>query len=209
MRPTPTSDGDTQTCEQVAIDRVLAGDREAFREIIARHDAAVCATIRALSHRATEWEDLSQEVFLSAYRRLDTFDAVRGTMRAWLLAIARNLCRNDVRRSRHVSIDRLEEPSDNQTPLRIASERETFELLDGALAALSDEQRLAFVLIDMQGLTYEEAAAIAETPIGTIRSRLSRAREWLREVLVPLRNDSQPDPREMTRCDDRRVSPTA
>src|SRR4029078_12002885 len=76
-----------------AIERVLSGDREAFRELVLRHQSAVCATIRALGSPRVDFEDVAQETFLAAFRHLDSFDPQRGSFRTWLLAIARNRCR--------------------------------------------------------------------------------------------------------------------
>ncbi len=174
-----------------AIERVRAGDADAFRTLVERHQTAVCATIRALLPRHAEWEDLAQEVFLAAFQRLETFESAKGTLRTWLLAITRNRCRDVRQRPPPASLDSLPDPVDCRAPDAEASESEWFERLDVALAALPDEQRLAFVLVEMQGLTYQEAADVCEVAIGTVKSRLSRAKEWLQEALVRATHDER------------------
>lgn len=171
-------DEDDQT-----IRRVLAGDREAFRSLVTRHQSAVCATIRALRAGSDDWEDLSQEVFLKAFQHLTNFDSAKGSFRTWLLAISRNHCRGANQRRVVFPAVAVPEPADHRSPDRLAAEAEWFARLDAALAALPEEQRLVFVLIEMQGLSHQDAADIAESNVGTVKSRLFRAKEWLRERL--------------------------
>jgi RNA polymerase sigma-70 factor (ECF subfamily) len=169
--------------DELAIGRVRAGDREAFRLLVERHQSSVCATVRALMPRYSDWEDVAQEVFLAAFRHLATFDSSKGTFRAWLLAIARNQCRNVWKRPVANLPGTIPDGADHRTPALAAAESEWFERLDSGLSALPEEQRLVFVLVEMQGLSYREAAEIAGSNVGTVKSRLSRAKEWLREAL--------------------------
>lgn len=169
--------------DEQAIQGVRSGNSDDFRWLVERHQSAVCATIRALLPRYSEWEDLAQEVFLASFQHLESFDATKGAFRTWLLAITRNQCRNVRQRPLPTPVDVLTDLVDCRVPEAQASEAEWFERLDAALAALPDEQRLAFVLVEMQGLSYQETADICEVAIGTVKSRLARAKEWLREVL--------------------------
>lgn len=162
---------------------VLDGDAHAFRDLVLRHQASVCATIRALRPHSTDWEDLAQDAFVSAYRHLATFDARKGTFRTWLLAIARNHCRTASARPSYLSAAVVHEAIDDRTPDRLAMESECFERLDAGLAGLPEEQRLTFVLVELQGFSHQEAAEASGVAVGTVKSRLSRAREWMREVL--------------------------
>jgi RNA polymerase sigma-70 factor (ECF subfamily) len=174
-----------------SISRVLAGDREAFRRLITCHQAAVCATIAVLQPRGSDCDDLAQDVFLAAFRHLGKFDSRKGSFRTWLLAIARNVCRNAHRRPRTVSIGELPEFADGRSAEALASQAELFEQLDAGLAALPEEQRLAFVLVEMQGLSYQEAATIAQAGVGTLKSRLHRAKASLRELLRQFATDKE------------------
>jgi RNA polymerase sigma-70 factor (ECF subfamily) len=177
--------------DELAIRCVISGDRNAFRPLVERHQSAVCATVRALLPHFSDWEDIAQEVFLAAFRHLATFDAERGSFRAWLLAIARNQCRNvrPFRSPNHVNA--IPERIDSRSPEASACEAEWFERLNRCLAALPDEQRLAFVLVEMQGLSYAEAADISAATVGTVKSRLFRAKQWLREIMRTAANDDQ------------------
>ncbi|HEY3968368.1 MAG TPA: sigma-70 family RNA polymerase sigma factor [Planctomycetaceae bacterium] len=176
--------------DEQAIHRVLSGDREAFRSLVTRHQSAVCATIRALSPRGVDWEDVAQDVFLAAFQHLATFDSRKGIFRTWLLAIARNQCRNAGRRLVPVSAAMIRERVDSRTPDVTVAEAEWFERLDASLAALPEEQRLMFVLVELQGVSYQEAADIADVSVGTVKSRLFRAKAWLREILGPMAPES-------------------
>lgn len=169
--------------DEQAIQRVIGGDRDAFRSLVERHQSAICATIRALLPRYAEWEDLAQEVFLAAFVHLATFDATKGSFRTWLLAIARNQCRNVRQRPLATQVAENSNLAGGRSPEELACEAEWFERLDAVLAALPEEQRLSFVLVEMQGLSYQEAADISEVTVGTVKSRLFRAKEWLREIL--------------------------
>lgn len=162
---------------------VLAGDHEAFRALVVRHQGAVWAVIRALQSRNAEQEDLAQEVFLAAFTHLRTFEPKRGPFRTWLLAIARNTCRTALRRTPTRPLPESE-PIDRETPELLAAQAEGFRRLDAALAALPEDQRLVFVLIELQGLSHAEAADVADVPVGTVKSRLFRAKEWLREAMT-------------------------
>ncbi|MBI3866229.1 MAG: sigma-70 family RNA polymerase sigma factor [Planctomycetia bacterium] len=174
-----------------AVERVIAGDREAFRHLVNRHQAAVCATVRALSSARADWEDVAQDVFLAAFQHLATFDASKGSFRTWLLAITRNQFRNRIRRIGPTAVASVPDRHHVRTPAELASEAEWFERLDAGLAALPDDQRLTFVLVELQGLTYQEAADIAETTVGTVKSRLFRAKARLREILEPMRIEDE------------------
>lgn len=168
--------------DETIIRRVLAGERDQFRVLVERHEAGVWGLIRAMRPQGADREDLAQEAFLAAFLHLETFDAGRGSFRTWLFAIARNACRNARRGAGHATADVLER-IDETTPAHLAAEAESFRRLDAALDALPEEQRLIFVLTELQGMSHAEAAEVANIPVGTVKSRLFRAKEWLREAL--------------------------
>ena len=177
--------------DEQAIGRVISGDRDAFRSLVERHQSAICATIRALLPRNSEWEDLAQDVFVAAFQHLTTFDAAKGSFRTWILSIARNQCRNVRRRTSATRVTAIPDIAADRSPEELACEAEWFERLDAALAALPEEQRLVFVFVELQGLSYHEAADLSETTVGTVKSRLFRAKQWLREVLTRPSNDEK------------------
>jgi len=167
------------------IARVLVGDAEAFRDLVRRHQGPVFAVARSFATCAGEVEDVAQDAFLAAYASLRSFDPTRGSFRTWLLAIARNRCRDLGRRRRPAPL----EVADGilAAPRVPTADGALFEQLDRALTALSPELRLAFLLVHVYGVPAAEVAALERTPLGTIKSRASRARAALRERLASCR----------------------
>lgn len=136
-----------------------------------------------LLRSADSIEDIAQEVFLAAYRNLRSFNSSRASFSTWLLTICKNKCLNELRHDPPTSLDQIPEPTETQRPWDRLCEKEFFERLDEALVALPFDQRLAFVLAELMDLSCEQIAAIEQVPASTIRSRLTRARQALRETL--------------------------
>ena len=166
-----------------AIQRVLADDVESFRRLVDRYQRPLLTLVRNLTPRDTDHEGVAQEVFLAVFRCLASFDPKRSTFSTWLFTIARNRCRNEHARRRPIAGVELPESVDLRSPEREASEAELFRQLDAALDALPFEQRCAFVLSQLQGLSYEEVGRIEGVGVGTVKSRIARAREKLRCLL--------------------------
>jgi RNA polymerase sigma-70 factor (ECF subfamily) len=163
--------------------RVLEGDVESFRRLVERYQRPLLTLVRNLTRSNTDHEGVAQEVFLAAFRCLASFDPKRAAFSTWLFTIARNRCRNELARRRPVVGTELPDVVDPRSPERAASEAELFRQLDAALDALPFEQRSAFVLAHVQGLSYEEVARIEGVGVGTVKSRIARARERLRRLL--------------------------
>lgn len=168
------------------IERVLAADVEAFRELVERHQRRVFGFVRNMVRNRPDAEDLVQEVFVAVFRKLDSFDAKRSHFSTWLLTIARNRCLNYLKRSSLPTASELDVESGTAQPLDTMLSGELQARLDAALDRLPLEQRTAFVLAEIQELPYAEIAIIEEVEAGTIKSRVSRARQRLREVLCDL-----------------------
>jgi RNA polymerase sigma-70 factor (ECF subfamily) len=166
-----------------AIRRVLAGDVESFRRLVERYQRPLLTLVRNLTPPDTDHEGVAQEVFLAAFRGLASFDPGRSAFPTWLFTIARNRCRNELARRRPVAGTELPDLVDPRSPERAASEAELVRLLDAALDDLPFEQRSAFVLAQLQGFSYEEVGRIEGVGVGTVRSRIARARERLRRLL--------------------------
>lgn len=162
-----------------------AGDDRAFDTLVHRHADAAWRMARSLLNDNFAAEEAVQDTFLKAYRNLGTFrgDSKVGT---WLLSICHRACIDRLRLKRHqvVSLDeaRRERSRDEPTDLRIAVEE--------ALAALPDDERRAFTLVEVIGHTREEAAAIVGVPASTMRSRVARAREKLAKALGEARREA-------------------
>jgi len=181
--------------EQELISRSRSGDIQAFNDLVELYQRQVYNLALRMLGSAETAEDATQDTFVSAYRAIAGFRG--GSFKAWILRIAANSCRDKMRVSRRasiVSLDNLMEEvgdfiADNETesPEDYAQRRELGRLLDGSLARLPEDQRLVVVLSDIQGLTYEEIAQVIGISLGTVKSRLSRARLRLRELLLQRR----------------------
>ncbi len=164
-----------------AIADVLAGTAGAFRDLVERHQRVVWTFAWNLLRNDADAEDLTQDVFVAAFRSLHTFDAARARFSTWLLTIARNRCCTMLKTRQPSVVD--EEITDSlPTAERAVTDSELWQQLDTALGQLPAEQRSAFVLAEIQELPYSEIAAIEGVQIGTVKSRVSRAKARLRDV---------------------------
>jgi RNA polymerase sigma-70 factor (ECF subfamily) len=179
--------------EQAWVDAASAGDVEAFNSLVLRYQGLVYnLAFRTLSD-ADDAADATQEAFFSAYRALASFRG--GSFKSWLLRIAVNACYDVLRRRQRRPSDSLDAyldqpgterdvPDPAAGPEPIALTAETAAIIQEGLKRLSPDMRLAVVLCDVQGSSYEEAALALNIPVGTIKSRLSRARVQLRNFLA-------------------------
>ncbi len=178
--------------EQEWVARSQAGDLVAFNAIVERHQSlAYNVALRMLRDPASA-EDVTQEAFFSAYRNISRYRG--GSLRAWLLAIVTNRARDVLRSPAHRRASSLEQyteggdpadpwPDPGPQPDESAERAETVRLVRDAVARLPDDQRLVVTLVDLQGLDYQEASLATGVNIGTVKSRLFRARQRLRELL--------------------------
>lgn len=185
----------TEPDEQDAYDRALllahaAGDANAFEELVRRNRQRMWAVaLRTLSD-PEEAADAVQDACLSAFRAAGSF---RGDSRVttWLHRIVVNACLDRLRRTAVRPTVPLPENSPAD-PRDLLAERETGLEVAYALARLPEQQRLAIVLVDLQGLSVEEAAAVLDVPAGTVKSRCFRGRARLAVTLGHLRNPDAP-----------------
>ncbi len=169
--------------ETPTIERVLEGDTEAFGLLVERYERPVVRMIRNITTETQSSEDLAQDVFLTAFAKLRAFDPARSRFSTWLLTIARNKSINHLKKKHPKTRGDLPPHVDGRTPLETLAQREAFTRLDQALASLPGHQRRALVLVEFEGLPYEQVAQIEGTRIGTIKSRISRARSTLTNAL--------------------------
>ena len=183
--------------DRAAVEDARAGDSGAFEALVLRYQTRIVNYASAMIHDAGAAEDVAQETFVRAWRGLGRFRG-ESSFKTWLYRIATNVARTQLdRRGRQAritdrSLDDEAEPlqaGDVQSP---APDAETTlvarEAIDRALAELPDELRLALILRDVEGLDYKEIAGATGAPIGTVESRIFRARRHMRTLLRPLVN---------------------
>lgn len=181
--------------ESGLIQAARQGDLDAFnRLVLANQDIVYSQAYRMLGD-AEVAADATQEAFISAYKHLDTYRG--GSFRGWLLRIVTNACYDELRRRKRrptvplepvdANEEEIESPSwmidPGELPEQAAVRKELAQAIQRCLDGLPDEFRLVVVLVDIQGLDYQEAAQAVGKPIGTVKSRLARARLRLRECL--------------------------
>lgn len=178
--------------------RIRAGDGEAFGQLVHRHQQMVFAVALRMVGDFHDAEDVAQDVFVRASRAIGAFRQ-EAKLSTWLVAITMNLCRNRRRwwsRHRRVIAASLDEPAGpnaeplgdtvsdpSPSPAQSAQASERQRVVQGALQQLEPGAREMVVLRDLHGYTYEEIARMVRCPVGTVKSRLSRARMQMRALL--------------------------
>jgi RNA polymerase sigma factor (sigma-70 family) len=170
--------------------RAQRGDLQAFNELVVEYEGLVYNVCYRILGQQQAAEDAAQDAFISAWRNIGSF---RGeAFRPWLLRIATNLCRDDLRRRGRRPSSSLDgaleagvpEPPDRDLlPEDITLNTELRAQLQAALDQLPEDQRMAVVLCDVEGLDYTEIAVVMNTSLGTVKSRIARGRLKLREML--------------------------
>lgn len=159
-----------------------------WEEIVELHSDRVYRLAYRLTGNRADAEDLTQEVFVRVFRSLDTYTP--GTFAGWLHRITTNLFLDQARRRQRIRFDALSEeravrlPSASPAPDAAYADRTFDDDVEAALAALPPDFRVAVVLCDVEGLSYEEIADILDAKLGTVRSRIHRGRSMLRERLA-------------------------
>ncbi|WP_426162478.1 sigma-70 family RNA polymerase sigma factor [Pseudoduganella sp. R-34] len=174
------------------VERARAGERAAFDQLVARYQRRLLRLVLRLLRDPAEAEDVVQETFLKAYRALPRFRG-EAAFYTWLYRIALNGARNAILRRRQRSAPQGVAPSqlpapvpEIGTPESMLLSKQVMLAIDAAMEALPLELRTAVVLREIEGLSYEEIAQIMECPLGTVRSRIFRAREAIARRLRPL-----------------------
>lgn len=167
--------------------KARSGDPLAFEELIRPHLDSVRRFVFSLSSSWQDADDITQEALLKAFRAFPAFDG-RASLSTWLYTVARSAS-VDWYRTRTARAAQREGPLGDSHPAppqsqeQVCADRQTANRLWAALQELDERLRVPVVLFEVEGLSYEEIAAIEGVPVGTIRSRLSRGREQLRELL--------------------------
>jgi RNA polymerase sigma-70 factor (ECF subfamily) len=184
--------------DAILVERVQRGDKHAFELLVIKYQRKILRLLSRLIRDQSEIEDVAQEAFIKAYRALPQF---RGdsAFYTWLYRIAINTAKNHLvasgRRPSSPSefetedgetFDETDTLSDNNTPESVLASREIAETVNAAIEALPEELRSAIVLREIEGMSYEDIATAMGCPIGTVRSRIFRAREAIASRLKPL-----------------------
>ncbi|WP_317202309.1 RNA polymerase sigma factor RpoE [Janthinobacterium sp.] len=184
-------------CDQLLVERVQQGDKRAFDVLVSKYQRRLMRLVSRLVHDQAEAEDVVQETFIKAYRALPHF---RGdsAFYTWLYRIGVNTAKNylvtqgrrtptstDTDAEQAESFDGGDNLRDINTPESMLASKQIAEAVNAAMDSLPLELRTAIVLREIEGLSYEEISAVMACPIGTVRSRIFRAREVIAEKLRP------------------------
>jgi len=186
-----------KAADQLLVERVQKGDKKAFDALVLKYQQKVANLISRYIRDPAEVLDVTQEAFIKAYRALPNF---RGdsAFYTWLYRVAINTAKNHLATaSRRPPKDDIEAETAEQmdmgtrlkeqdTPEQLAMQGQVAETISAALEALPDDLRMAITLREFEGLSYEEIAEAMDCPIGTVRSRIFRAREAIDKKLKPL-----------------------
>ena len=170
--------------ERLMVQKAAEGDTMAFERLFDKYQNFVWSVAYRMTYRQESAEDLAQEVFLIAWRKLPGF-AGKSAFSTWLYRITVNTTLNWRRGAgRYVSLPEPGEwepgdPANDHAPERAAMARDAERTLARLLDRLEDDRRLAFILREIEGLSYDEIAKATSWPVGTVRSRLARARDQL------------------------------
>ncbi len=165
-----------------------AWDAPSWDEVVTQHSARVYRLAYRLTGNPHDAEDLTQEVFVRVFRSLSSYTP--GTFEGWLHRITTNLFLDQARRKAKIRFDALAEDADVRMPGRMPSPDSQMadgmldDDIEAALADLPPEFRVAVVLCDIEGLSYDEIADVLDVKLGTVRSRIHRGRKMLRSSLA-------------------------
>lgn len=189
--------------DQLLVERVQRGDKRAFELLVLKYQRKINRLVSRLVRDAAEIEDVTQEAFIKAYRALPQF---RGdsAFYTWLYRIAINTAKNylasqgrraptttDNAAEEAETFDEADQLRDINTPESLLMSKQVGETVNRAMEALPEELRMAIQLREIEGMSYEDIALAMECPIGTVRSRIFRARESIAAELRPLLGTSK------------------
>ena len=181
----------TTPVEETLIAQSRAGDLESFNALVEMYQNQVYGVALRMVRDAALAEDLAQDAFISAFRNLNQYRG--GSFKSWLMRIVRNATLDSLRSTQRRPTDSLDENmvafesqlvSDEPSPADVAENAELGDHIKDVMADLHPDQKMALVLIDIEGYSYEDAAQAMSVGIGTVKSRLSRARARMREALM-------------------------
>jgi RNA polymerase sigma-70 factor (ECF subfamily) len=181
----------TEQSDEVLITLFQNGQQDVFRILVERHQERIRNLIFSIFHETAIVDDLAQEIFIKVYEALPTF-RLDSSFYTWIYRITINRSRDEMRRRkvrRFLSFQTLVDEANQELVSKMSvppEDRDTKELVMLGLQSLPEKYRSAVILKDIEGMSYEEIAEILQCELGTVKSRLSRARTMLKKALQPL-----------------------
>lgn len=185
--------------EQLLLERSKAGDVAAFETLIEAYQKKIFNLAYRIVGNYDDAGDLAQEALIRIFRSIAGFKE-QSSFSTWVYRITTNVCLDDIRKKKNRKVISLDEEihvedgemkrqimSDDPLPDEVAEKEEMRRLVNDAINTLPEEQRLVISLRDIQGLTYDEIAEVLDCPSGTVKSRINRARQALKNVLLKKR----------------------
>jgi RNA polymerase sigma-70 factor (ECF subfamily) len=189
-----SSEGVDQAYERAILERCRKQDAEAFGQFVDLYQSRVFGFVRRMVADSEEAADVTQEVFIRAFQHFGRFDG-RSSVKTWLFRIAHNLCVDHARRNKRslkaISLagateedEAIEVADVRWEPEQVTIDAELAEAVETAVAGMSEKLRSVLLLHDREDMAYEEIGATLSIPVGTVKSRLFLARNYLKAALA-------------------------
>ncbi len=177
------------------VEKVLKGNIDVFSQLIEKYEKMVYNLAYRIFNNRSDAEDITQEVFIKVYKNLYKCEG-KQSIKTWVYTIAYNTCIDEIRKRKgknNISLDieiegnennfSLEIPSNEPTPEKALMEKESLLEIEQAISSLNENNRALIFLRDIKGLSYNEISEIMNLNIGTVKSRINRARNILKNIL--------------------------
>ncbi|HEY8350494.1 MAG TPA: sigma-70 family RNA polymerase sigma factor [Clostridia bacterium] len=181
--------------ERLLISKAKAGDVEAFEQLIEAYQKKVYNLALRMTGNQDDAADLAQEAFIRVFRSISGFKE-QSSFSTWVYRITTNVCLDEIRKRKNRKVISIDEEihmddgdikrqviSEEPLPDELAEREELRSIVNAAINSLPEDQRIVLTLRDLNGLSYDEIAKILDCPGGTVKSRINRARQALRNVL--------------------------
>ena len=180
--------------DELLVQRCKKGQLEAYEKLIKKYETKVYSLCYRYSGNYDDANDLAQEAFIKVFNSIDKFKG-KSAFSTWLYRVTANVCLDEMRKQKKtpISIDKPQEteegevyfnlPDQKYNPEIIAEKNDLKQLVHKGISKLPKEQRIIIILREMEELSYEEISEVLEISIGTVKSRLNRARKNLKEIL--------------------------
>jgi len=165
------------------INQIKDGRTDLFKTFVDEYSQPLYVFVSSMMNNAYHAEDIVQDTFLSAFKNIHSYSPQKSAFSTWLFTIAKNRCVNEFKRKKPDSNIRVSSLPDTSNESQKMIDINFFKILDNALARLSDDEKTIFILAEIQEFSYEEINDITKIKVGTIKSKLSRTKMKLRNLL--------------------------